>query len=176
VCGRPRRQRPTLGDFYGDTIVENRFILHESQDLTVTANVNFRVPTGSSTTGNDQTSFIGYLGWYEDLGFQGWSFRGLVGITDPLSGINANLVVTFNQVFSLGQTLTKHDVPWFGDFTYYVVATLNEAENTNTFVSISPGFRTHLGRDWYLLFGLEVPVTANAGYSERANLQLVKGF
>lgn len=161
---------------YGDTIIENRFVLHESQDLSVTANINFRVPTGSSSTGNDQTSFIGYIGWYIDLGFQGWSFRGLVGITDPLTGANADRVVSFIQTFGLGQTLTKHDVPWFGDFTYYVVVDLTEAENTKTFVSITPGIRTHLGRGWYLLVGLEVPVTANAGFSERINLQLVKGF
>ncbi len=161
---------------YGDTIFENRIILHESNDVTVTANLNFRTPTGSRGTGNSQTAFLPYIGWYADLGFHGISFRGLVGCTDPLSGVNGSRVTTLNQSIALGQTLTPHDVPLLGDFTYYVVTTMAEAENTNTFLSFTPGIRTHLGRNWWLLVGFEVPVTADANYYNRWNFQLVKGF
>jgi hypothetical protein len=160
----------------GDSILESRFILHETRDLTITINLNLRVPTGSTVTGNHQTSFNPYVGWYKDLGYNGWSFRGLVGIADPLSGASSERATGFYQTLALGQTLTPHDVRWFGDFTYYLCVNASEAQNTYSFVSLTPGIRTHLGRNWFFLAGLEIPVTANAGFSERLNFQLVKGF
>ena len=161
---------------FGDTLIENRFILHETRELTITANLNVRTPTGITAPGDHQMNFSPYLGWYKDLGYKGISFRGLVGFQDPLNGPNSQRVCSFYQTVGLGQTITPHEAAPFGDFTYYIVLNTVESPNTNTFISLTPGIRTHLGRDWFLLLGLDVPVSHNAGYSERFNLQLVKGF
>jgi hypothetical protein len=168
----------TSATSFGDVIIENRFLLHEMQDLTVSLNLNIRVPTGSTTTGNDRTVLNPYLAFYKDLGFHGWSVRGAFGVLDPVSGPNAQRITTLTQAVGIGQTITPHDVKFFGDFTYYVCANVSEDLNTNNnaFMSLTPGIRTHLGRDWFLLFGVDIPVTPNAGFRERFNFVLVKGF
>ena len=65
-----------------------------------------------------------------------------------------------NQL-AIGQTLTDHDVPFFGDFTYYLSAVVNTplSNGGQTSVTLTPGLRTHVGRDWYFLAGLPTPVT-----------------
>ena len=62
---------------------------------------------------------------------------------------------------AIGQTLTDHDVPWFGDFTYYLSTVVKTplSGGDQTSVTLTPGLRTHLGRDWYFLAGLPTPVT-----------------
>ena len=60
---------------FGDVTIENRFLVHETQDLTVSFNFNIRTPTGDITTGNDQTVLTSYFAFYKDLGYNGWSVR-----------------------------------------------------------------------------------------------------
>jgi hypothetical protein len=57
--------------------------------------------------------------------------------------------------------LTAHDVPLFGDFTYYLSTVVHSPVSSykQTEVDLTPGMRTHLGRDWYFLAGVEFPVT-----------------
>lgn len=57
--------------------------------------------------------------------------------------------------------MTDHDVPFLGDFTYYLAAVVNTplSNSDRTRVTLTPGIRTHLGNDWYLLAGLPTPVT-----------------
>jgi hypothetical protein len=162
---------------FGDVTIENRLLLHETADLTVSLNFNIRTPTGDATIGDHRTILIPYLAFYKDL-CRGWSVRGAAGIEDPVNGPNGQRINTLFQSLGVGQTITPHDVKLFGDFTYYVCANVREHLNTSTnvFMSITPGIRTHLGRDWFLLFGVDIPVTANAGFRERFNVILVKGF
>ena len=52
----------------------------------------------------------------------------------------------------------------FGDMVWYLATNVNQAidnraPNGDTSVTLSPGFRTHLGMDWYMLGAVEVPVT-----------------
>jgi hypothetical protein len=60
-----------------------------------------------------------------------------------------------------GQTLTDHDVPFLGDFTYYISEVVETPlpDGDHTSVTLAPGLRTHLGRDWYFLAGLPTPLT-----------------
>jgi hypothetical protein len=37
--------------------------------------------------------------------------------------------------------------------------TIDDRGPSRTLVTLSPGFRTHLGQNWYLLGAVEVPVT-----------------
>ena len=75
----------------------------------------------------------------------------------PMNGSGDNLI---NQL-AIGQTLTDHDVPLFGDFTYYLSTVVNTPlrRRYQTSVTLTPGMRTHLGNDWYFLAGLPTPVT-----------------
>jgi hypothetical protein len=163
---------------FGDVTIENRFLLHETKDLTVSLNINIRTPTGDANTGNDRTVLIPYLAFYKDLGYNGWSVRGAAGVEDPLSGPNNTRFNTLTQSLGIGRTLTPHDVRFFGDFTPNVCFNAREDLDTgnNAFFSITPGFRTHLGNDFFFLFGVDVPVSPNAGFRERFNFILLKGF
>jgi hypothetical protein len=78
----------------------------------------------------------------------------------------------------LGQTLTKHEAAPFGDLTYFVCANLRQdlGGDNSTQVTLTPGLRTHLGNNWFLIGGLEVPVTGPKPFDERATFVLIKGF
>ena len=68
---------------------------------------------------------------------------------------------TLISQLAVGQTLTKHDAPLFGDFTYYLSTVVNTPlpDGDRTSVALTPGISTHLGRDWYLLAGIPTPLT-----------------
>jgi hypothetical protein len=162
---------------FGDVTVENRFLLHETADLTVSLNLNIRTPTGGTSTGDGRTVLVPYIAFYKDL-WAGWSVRAAAGVEDPVNGPSSGRFNTLFQSIGIGQTITPHDVKFFGDFTYYVCGNFREDldSSNNAFMSITPGIRTHLGKDFFLLFGVDIPVTANAGFRERFNVILVKGF
>ena len=87
----------------------------------------------------------------------GWVIRGSLGVSIPLQGGGDELIAQL----AIGQTLTDHDVPLFGDFTYYLSAVVDTPtlHGDKTSVALTPGMRTHLGNDWYFLAGLGFPVT-----------------
>jgi hypothetical protein len=76
-----------------------------------------------------------------------------------LGGGGHNTLIT---QLAVGCTFTDHDEPLFGDFTRYVsvVADTPRAQGQRTSVTLTPGMRTHLGRDWYFLAGLPTPLTS----------------
>jgi hypothetical protein len=45
-----------------------------------------------------------------------------------------------------------------------------------TYFSVTPGMRTGIGRDWYLLAGFEVPLVGPLPFSNQAIAQLIKNF
>jgi hypothetical protein len=73
----------------------------------------------------------------------------------------------------------------FWDRTYYVyyVSTVihtpidNRTGGINyTYVSLTPGFRCHLGENWYALGGVEVPVVHPLPYQYAPTAWLMKVF
>jgi hypothetical protein len=141
---------------FGDVSFTPRVLLHETQDLSLTAEVAVLTPTGDSPLAG-RTSLIPAVGFWNN--FAGtWAIRGGLGVDIPLRGGGADTLIS---QFAIGQTLTAHDVPVIGDFTYYlatVVATpLSRGDRTS--VTLTPGVRTHLGHNWSFLAGLPTPVT-----------------
>jgi hypothetical protein len=84
--------------------------------------------------------------------------RGGLGDLIPLGGGGSDTLIS---QLAIGQTLTDHDVPLLGDFTYYLSTVVNTPlpHGNQTSVTLTPGLCTHLGRNWYLLAGLPTPVT-----------------
>ena len=99
--------------------------------------------------------------------------RGGLGLAIPTDGSGDNLI----SQLAIGQTLTDHDVPLFGDFTYYLSTVVNTplADGDQTSVTLTPGLRTHVGNDWYFLAGLPTPVTNAAGRRPRHDLLVHEG-
>jgi hypothetical protein len=113
-------------------------------------------PTGSSPLEGHTDLIPEVAFWYNVAGT--WVIRGGVGYDIPLRGGNTDTLIS---QFAVGQTLTGHDVPVVGDFTYYlstVVGTPLSGNHLNS-VALTPGIRTHLGHDFYFLAGMPIPVT-----------------
>ena len=85
--------------------------------------------------------------------------RGGIGDLTPLGGGGTNTLIS---QLAIGRTFTEHDVRLFGDFTLYVSAVADTplSHGQQTSATLTPGLRTHLGRDFYFLAGLPTPVTS----------------
>jgi len=150
---------------FGDFRIAPRVILSESKDTTQLFSVNFRTPTGNSFNGNGVASITPeYQFWTNP--WKGLVVRGGAGFTVPYAGelYKTGARSTFDANLAVGYYFTPHDFTPFGDMVWYLATNINQpidnrAATSNTFVSLAPGFRTHLGQNWYLLGSVEVPVS-----------------
>jgi hypothetical protein len=140
---------------FGDISFTPRVLLHETKDFSLTAEFAVLTPTGDRPVARKSslTPAVGF--WYNFEG--GWAIRGGIGDLIPTQSGGNTLI----SQLAVGQTLTKHDVPLFGDFTYYLSTVVRTplSGGDRTSVTLTPGMRTHLGRDWYFLAGLPTPLT-----------------
>jgi len=122
----------------------------------LTFDVTVLTPTGERPLAGKTAVTPTVAFWYNLAG--GWVVRGGIGDFIPTDGSGGNSLIS---QLAIGQTITDHDVPLFGDFTYYLSVVANSPINssTPTSVTLTPGMRTHLGCDWYFLAGLPTPVT-----------------
>jgi len=141
---------------FGDMSFTPRFLLHETKDFSLTAEMAVVTPTGNQPLAGNTTTLVPAFGfWNNPAG--GWAVRGGLGLAIPMNGSGDNLI----SQFAVGNTFTDHDVPLFGDFTCYLSTVVNTplANGDQTSVVLTPGMRTHVGNDWYFLAGLPVPTT-----------------
>ena len=141
---------------FGDISFTPRVLLHETQDFSLTSEVAVLVPTGNQPLAGKTALIPAFSFWNNFAGR--WVIRGGLGDYIPLGGGGKDSLIS---QLAIGQTLTDHDVPLFGDFTWYVSAVVNTplSYGQHTSVTLTPGMRTHLGRDWYFLAGLPTPLT-----------------
>jgi hypothetical protein len=150
---------------FGDFKITPRFLLSETRDVTQTFQVAFRTPTGNPMNGNGVAAIHPQYQFWSNW-WQGLVVRGGTGFTIPYAGeiSKAGARTTFDADVAIGYYFTPHDFTPIGDMVWYVATNMNQAIDhrapaSTTFVSLSPGFRTHIGQDWYLLGAVEVPVT-----------------
>lgn len=157
---------------FGDITLNTQLMLTETRNLSLNAGIGWRLPTGSSSFGNEIFAVQPQLNLFTDVG-GGFSFRGRVAYDFPDSAAPESFILNA----AIGQTVTDHEKAPLGDLTWYVASTWREFSNGPTFVSVTPGVRTHLGGNLFLLAGIEVPVTnASRFFREGFTVQLVKGF
>jgi hypothetical protein len=80
---------------------------------------------------------------------------------------------------AVGKTFTCHDVRLFGDFTPFLSANFRQplgGGDERSFFSLTPGYRTHLAREWFFSAGYEIPLVGPKPYDERLTFWLVKGW
>ena len=147
-------------------------MLHETQDFSLTAEMAVLVPTGNQPLAGKTALIPAFAFWNNFAGR--WVIRGGIGDYIPLGGGGTDNLIS---QLAIGQTLTDHDVPLFGDFTWYVSTVVNTplSNGQHTSVTLTPGMRTHLGRDWYFLAGLPTPVTSRANRRHRHDLLVHEG-
>ncbi len=141
---------------FGDISFTPRVLVHETKDFSLTAEMAVLVPTGNQPLAGKTALIPAFAFWNNFAGR--WVIRGGIGDYIPLGGGGTDNLIS---QLAIGQTLTDHDVPLFGDFTWYVSTVVNTplSNGKHTSVTLTPGLRTHLGRDWYFLAGLPTPLT-----------------
>jgi hypothetical protein len=157
---------------FGDITLNTQLMLVEKRNVSLNAGIGWRLPTGSDSFGNGVFGVQPQLNLFTDVG-GGFSFRGRVAYDFPDSGAPESFILNG----AIGQTFTDHDKAPLGDLTWYVASTWREFNNGPTFVSITPGMRTHLGGNLFLLAGIEIPLTNTSQFfQEGFTVQLVQGF
>jgi hypothetical protein len=141
---------------FGDISVTPRVLLHETQDFSLTAELAVTTPTGTEPLAGNTWALTPAVSFWNNFAGR-WVIRGGVGVFLPTNGSGDDLI----SQLAIGQTLTDHDVPFIGDFTYYLSTVVNTplSNADQTSVTLTPGIRTHLGHDFYFLAGLPTPVT-----------------
>ena len=152
------------GTTWGDLQITPRLLLSESRNFTHSLDVTVRMPTGDKDLG----AGIGAVSPVWNFWYNPWSglvLRGGVGGFLPYENDTRE---SFTANFAPGFYFTDHDMAPFGDLVGYVSTNLNQLSDNqlggltvpnNTTVTITPGFRDYLGANWYLLGGVEIPVT-----------------
>lgn len=157
---------------FGDVTLNTQVMLAETRNLSLNAGVGWRLPTGSDSFGNGVFAAQPQLNLFTDIG-GGFSLRGRVAYDLPGSRAPESFILNG----AIGQTVTDHDKAPFGDFTWYVASTWREFQNGPTFVSVTPGLRTLLGGNLFMLAGIEIPLTNTSQFfNEGFTVQLVQGF
>lgn len=149
-------------------------MLIDTDDFALNTQLSIQMPTGYTKAGAGQSILTpGAQFWWNYA--PGWVVRGGFNV-----GVGTNRQAggtTLLSQLALGRILTPHDVPLFGDLTIYLSTNVyNDVTTSLTTVTLTPGFRTHLGRDWYALGGVEVPVTGPRPYEESAIFWIMKTF
>jgi hypothetical protein len=166
----------------GDLAITPRVILSESQDLTQSIGVAFRAPTGDDINGNGIAAITpGYEFWsnpWDKLVVRGGATMAIPFGHDSFSESGARN--TFGAQLAAGYYFTDHDMTPFGDLVFDVGTTLTQATDdrgpATTTLLITPAFRTHMGANWYLLAGIDVPVTNPEPYDFQPTVGLMKVF
>ncbi len=157
---------------FGDVTLNTQLMLAETRNLSLNAGVGWRLPTGSDRFGNGVFAAQPQLNLFTDVG-GGFSFRGRVAYDFPDSGAPESFILNG----AIGQTVTDHDRAPLGDLTWYVASTWREFQDGPTFVSVTPGVRTHLGGNLFMLAGIEIPLANTSQFfREGFTVQLVQGF
>jgi hypothetical protein len=141
---------------FGDITFTPRILLHETRDFSLTAELAVSTPTGTRPLAGNTTTLTPNVSFWDNVAGR-FVVRGGLGFLFPTDGSGDEFI----GQLAIGQTLTDHDVPLFGDFTYYLSVVVNTPLDNGdlTRVTLTPGIRTHLGHDWYFLAGLPTPVT-----------------
>lgn len=156
----------------GDATLTTQVMLKETRNVSLNAGVGWRLPIGSESFGNGVFAATPQLNLWTDVG-SGFSMRGRVAYEITDSGRPDSFILNA----TVGQTFTPHDDAPLGDLTWYVAGNWREPTEGSTFVSVTPGVRTHLGGNLFLLAGIEIPVVnSNNFFREAFNLQFVQGF
>jgi len=149
---------------FGDLQITPRIILTESKAVTQSFNLTIRTPTGDIDNGNSMGTITPNYQFWTNW-WKGLVLRGSLGMSIPYYHVGRSGARTsFVGNFAVGYYFTSHDRAPFGDLVGYISTNLNQATDgrgpKTTTVTLTPGFRTYLGKNWYLLGGVEIPATS----------------
>lgn len=159
---------------FGDLNLFPKVMLHETQNVSISAGVGVRFGTGNLETGSGQTRIFPQSQIWRDIG-RGFVLRGGLGVdaatnhSMPPSALVSELAI--------GRFITPHDAAPLGDLAWSLAAVMrNNLGAPHSFVSLTPGMRTHLGNNYFFLAGYEVSVVGPRPFDDRLTFQFIKVF
>ena len=166
----------------GDLQLTPRFMLSETEDLTQSFGVTMRIPTGDTDNGSGVAAVIPSYEFWANW-WRGLVVRGGASLSAPYNhdGVrDAGARTAFLGNLSAGYYFTPHDMTPIGDLVWYVATNVTQLTDgrgpATTTLTFTPGFRTHMGRDWYLLGGVELPTTNPQPFDYQVLAGLMKVF
>jgi len=163
---------------FGDLQITPRVLISESRNFSQDFEVTFRIPSGSADNGNDFAAATPTWEFWWDP----WDklvLRGGLGFALPYTASDRTRNVFIGN-FAAGYYFTPHDFTPLGDLVFYVSTNVTQPVDNRgvhqTLVTLTPGVRTHLGANWYLLGGVEVPVTGPNPFDYQALFGLMKVY
>jgi hypothetical protein len=176
-----RKSSPTGGwaGNWGDLGIQARFHLIEKRNFSLVSVLGERVPTGKAVNGSG-INFVspGLEFWWNFA--PRWVMRGATSI-NILTGRKTATTVYVNQL-ALGRYLTGKDAKHFKELEVHMtVTTLSDVSGGKGFVDdiyLFPGLRFGVGQSgkWYILGGVQVPVSGPQPYSWQQQLSLTRVF
>lgn len=163
---------------FGDLTIAPRFLLSESVRTTQIFHLAVRVPTGLPGNGGGVMALAPrYEFWTNPFG--SWVARGSAGVFVPLNQGADGVPTSFVGGLAIGRHFRPHDVP-FGDLVVYGASSfsvpLDGTAPEKTVVTVGPGYRFHLGRDYYFLNYWGVPVVGPKPFDLDMQFALLKVF
>jgi len=151
---------------FGDLQLRARVMLYETQDVSFAGGIMVEAPTGTAAIGQGQTAVDPFLALWADLGN---AIQVRAGIDDfaPTDGSGPN-VLTCSLAF--GKTFKIKECGYFQDVTPYLASNVHEAfshagDTDHTVFSLTPGVRTTVAHNVWIISGLEVPVTGDRPFN-----------
>lgn len=150
---------------FGDFQLTPRFMLSETEAVTQSFNVGLRMPTGDTDTGTGVAAVVPsyefWTNWWRGLVVRG---GGALSVPYNHEGTReAGARTSFLGNLAAGYYFTPHDLTPLGDLVGYIATNVTQLTDgrgpATTTLTFTPGFRTHMGDNWYLLGGVELPAT-----------------
>jgi Putative MetA-pathway of phenol degradation len=163
----------------GDLLVIPQAMLYETKNTSFSSGLSVRVPTGSQSVGSGRTSLAPYLAWWADLG-QRMSLHTYFGAEFPLAGYGPGRPnAIFQYAAALAKTVTPKKTPWFGNLTFFAElngTTGSGGPSPSTTVTLLPGVRWLMFRDFWLAAGYELPLTTTRQFDGRVWFSIYRDF
>jgi len=166
---------------FGDFVITPRFLLSEDKAQSQSLDIAFRTPTGDKFNGHGIAAISPQYNFWTNY-WGGLVVRGGLGFTIPYAGDirQTGWRSMFNTNLAIGYYFTTHDQAPFGDLVFYVANNFTQAIDnrgpSTTWFSLGPGFRSHLGDNWYLLGAVEFSVTHPQPYDYQVTGGIMKVY
>ena len=166
---------------FGDTSFITRVMLMETRNTTLLSLLDVKIPTGNEDLGlgSGMTTISPGIGMWRDIGGH-YALHSFLGLDIPAGGKSSDDPdTTVNYGAALTKTVTPKDTPFFGNLTFFVEFNGSSEVGSNgdtTVVSILPGARWNLGHDFWLMPGIEFPITGRDEFDNRIWFSVLKDF
>ncbi len=166
---------------FGDTSLLSKVMLLETCNTTLLSVFGAEFPTGNENheLGSGMTTIITGLGLWRDLGRR-FAIHNYFGLDIPAGGKSEEAPdTTIKYAAALAKTFTSKDTYLFGNLTLFVELNGGSdigSHSDNTLVSILPGIRWNLRHGFWLMPGIEFPITNRDEFDNRVWFSVLKDF